>query len=391
MREYVLIFVVALAVTYLLAVLARELAMRIGAYARVRDRDVHEIPIPYFGGVAMMGGLTAAYLVATQLPFLSDSTRSDVIFDDARAVLIGGALICLVGALDDVFELDPITKFAGEVLAAGVVVVQGVQLYRLPLPGNESVSVFTFSGSQAAFITILLIITTVNAVNMVDGLDGLAAGVIGIGALAFFSFAVALVFINDQERATTAALLTAALAGVCFGILPHNFFPAKMFMGDSGSLLIGFFLACSTISLTGQFSTLSIDQGIDGASASLLPALLPVILPFAVLIVPFLDLLLAVIRRTREGRSPFSPDKRHLHHRLLEIGHSQRRAVVVMYLWAALVAFGVVVISLFSGWWSVLGLSVMTISTLVLTFGVPGHGGIIKPEEVPTPESSDVT
>ena len=149
-------------------------------------------------------------------------------------------------------------------------------------------------------------------------------------------------------------------------------------------MLIGFLLACSTISLTGQFSTLSIDQGVDGANASLLPALLPVILPFAVLIVPFLDLVLAVVRRTREGRSPFSPDKRHLHHRLLEIGHSQRRAVVVMYLWAALVAFGVVVISLFSGWWSALGLTAMAIVTLLLTFGVPGHRGIIKPEETPT-------
>lgn len=383
MREYLLIFLVALAVTYLLAVLAREAAMRIGAYARVRDRDVHEIPIPYFGGVAMMAGLIAAYLVASNLPFLSSSPRTDVVFHDARAILIGGALICLVGAIDDIFELDPVTKFAGEVLAAGVVVIQGVQLYRLPLPGNDSVSVFTFGGSQAALITILLIITTVNAVNMVDGLDGLAAGVVGIGALAFFSFAVALVFINDQERATTAAMLTAALAGVCFGFLPHNFFPARMFMGDSGSLLIGFMLACSTISLTGQFSTLSINQGVDGSNASLLPALLPVILPFAVLMVPFLDLVLAVVRRTREGRSPFSPDKRHLHHRLLEIGHSQRRAVVVMYLWAALVAFGVVVISLFSGWWSFLGLSVMAITTLLLTFGIPGHSGIIKHEETP--------
>jgi UDP-GlcNAc:undecaprenyl-phosphate GlcNAc-1-phosphate transferase len=161
-----------------------------------------------------------------------------------------------------------------------------------------------------------------------------------------------------------------------------------MFMGDSGSLLIGFMLACSTISLTGQFSTLSINQGIDGSSASLLPALLPVILPFAVLMVPFLDLVLAVVRRTREGRSPFSPDKRHLHHRLLEIGHSQRRAVVVMYLWAALVAFGVVVISLFSGWWSFLGLSAMAITTLLLTFGVPGHSGIIKHEPEHEPEDA---
>ena len=381
MREYLLIFLTAVAVTYLLAVLARELAMRLGAYARVRDRDVHEIPIPYFGGVAMMAGLGAAYVVATQLPFLSNSPRSSVIFHDARAVLMGGALICLVGALDDVFELDAITKLAGEVLAAGVVVVQGVQLLRLPFPGDQSMAFLTIGGSQAAFLTILLIVTTVNAVNFVDGLDGLAAGVVAIGALAFFTFSYLLVFINDNDLATTSAMLTAALAGACVGFLPHNFFPARLFMGDSGSLLLGFTLACSTISLTSQFSNKTIDQGIHGASANLLPALLPLILPFAVLMIPFLDLVLAVVRRTRKGLSPFSPDKQHLHHRLLEIGHSQRRAVVVMYLWAALVSFGVVVISLFSGWWSVLGLTAMAATTVLLTFGVPGHRGIIPADE----------
>jgi UDP-GlcNAc:undecaprenyl-phosphate/decaprenyl-phosphate GlcNAc-1-phosphate transferase len=378
MREYLLIFLTAVAVTYVLAVLARELAMRIGAYARVRDRDVHEIPIPYFGGVAMMGGLTAAYIVATKLPFLSSSPSHEVIFDDARAVLIGGAVICLVGVVDDVFELDAWTKFAGEVLAAGIVVVQGVQILTLPLPGDRALSTFSLDGPQAALITIVLIVGTVNAVNFVDGLDGLAAGVVAIGALAFFTFSYLLVYLNNQELATTAAILTAALAGVCIGFLPHNFFPARMFMGDSGALLIGFMLACSTITLTGQFSNTSINVGVGGANASLLPALLPLILPVAVLAVPFVDLLLAVVRRTRKGLSPFSPDKKHLHHRLLEIGHSQRRAVVVMYLWAGLVAFGVVIISLFSGWLSALGVALMAVTAFLLTFGVPGHRGIIK-------------
>ncbi len=381
MREYVLIFVVAAAVTYLLAVVARELAMKFGAYARVRDRDVHEIPIPYFGGVAMMAGLAAAYLVSTQLPFLGSSPSRDVIFHDTRAIIVGGAVMCLVGVIDDIFELDAITKLAGEVLAAGVVAVQGVQLYRLPLPGDKTLSTFALGGSQAALITVILIVATVNAVNFIDGLDGLAAGVVGIGAVAFFTFSVLLVFVNEAERATTAALLTAALAGACFGFLPHNFFPARMFMGDSGALLIGFMLACSAISLTGQFSTTTLERGLNGANASLLPALLPLILPFAVLIVPFVDLMLAVVRRTRAGRSPMAPDKKHLHHRLLEIGHSQRRAVIVMYLWAGLVAFGVVLVSLFSGWWSALGLVSMAIVAVLLTFGVPGHSGIIKSED----------
>ncbi len=384
MREYGLVFVTALAVTYVLAVPARELAMRTHAVAQVRDRDVHEIPIPYFGGVAMMGGLVAALIVAGQLPFLGHSPLRNVIFHDAQAVLWGGAVMCAVGVADDIFELDAVTKFAGEVLAAGVVVVKGVQLAWLPIPGGgETLSTFSLdNGSQAGLLTVIVIVATVNAVNFIDGLDGLAAGVIGIGAVAFFSFSVSLVFVNDAERATTAALLTAALAGACFGFLPHNFFPARMFMGDSGSLLIGFLLACSAVSLTGQFSTTTIDQGVAGASASLLPALLPLILPFSVLVVPFVDLLLAVLRRTRAGRSPFAPDKKHLHHRLLEIGHSQRRAVLVMYLWAGLVAFGVVVVSLFSGWWSAAGLSVMAAAALLLTFGVPGHSGLIKSEEV---------
>lgn len=152
-------------------------------------------------------------------------------------------------------------------------------------------------------------------------------------------------------------------------------------MGDSGALLIGFLLACSTISLTGQYPTSRIPQGLFGASASLLPAMLPLILPVAVLLVPFLDLVLAIVRRTRAGLSPFAPDKKHLHHQLLEIGHSQRRAVMVMYLWASLVAFGSVVVSLFSGWWSAVGLTAMTATALLVTFGVPGHEGIIPADE----------
>jgi UDP-GlcNAc:undecaprenyl-phosphate GlcNAc-1-phosphate transferase len=371
MREYLLVLVVGAGTTYLLAALARELALRVGAVAQVRDRDVHAIPIPYFGGVAMMGGLVASYITARHLPFLGRSQNQ--LFDDARAVLLGGMVICLVGVLDDLFELDAITKLAGEILAAGVVVVQGVQLYWLPLPGASTTTTFVLDGSQAALLTVLVIVTTVNAVNFVDGLDGLAAGVVGIGAAAFFSFAYLLAAENHLTVATTPALLTVALCGVCLGFLPHNFFPARMFMGDSGALLIGFMLSCSAISLTGQADAGSLSEGVAGATASLLPAFLPLVLPVAVLVVPFVDLVLAVVRRTRAGRSPFSPDKQHLHHRLLEIGHSHRRAVLVMYLWAGLVAGGVVVVSLFAGWRSIAGVLLLLVLAVLATFGLPGR------------------
>jgi UDP-GlcNAc:undecaprenyl-phosphate GlcNAc-1-phosphate transferase len=364
-REYLVVFGVALGVTYLLASIARQLAVRFGAVARVRDRDVHAIPTPYFGGPAMLGGLVAAYLVATNLPFLSTADSS--VFKDARSVVIGGAVICLVGVIDDLYELDALSKFAGQVLAGIIVVAQGVQFVYLPLYGNY----LGLDQVQAMIFTVLLIVGTANAVNFVDGLDGLAAGMVAIGAIAFFAFAFIVAVENGETRAIAAALLAAALAGACIGILPHNFFPARMFIGDSGSMLIGFVLACSSISLTGQFPATSLSEGIGGAQVSFLPSLLPLVLPFTILLVPFADLGLAVVRRTRAGRSPFSPDKMHIHHRLLEIGHSHRRAVLLMYAAAGLVAFGSVVISLFSGWQSILGFGLLALLTAAAVFLLP--------------------
>lgn len=368
MREYLVVFLVAVAVTYLLAVVAREGAMKVGAYARVRDRDVHAVPIPYFGGVAMMFGLLVAYLVASRMPFLSRS--EDAVLADAGAVMVGAVVITIVGVIDDVYELDALTKFAGQVLAAVITVAMGVQLVYLPLPGNT----WAIDPTQAILFSVLTIVVSVNAVNFVDGLDGLAAGVVGIGAVAFFAYAFVLVSENRQTNAIAAAMLCAALAGVCVGILPHNFNPARMFIGDAGSMLLGFVLACSAISLSGRFSAAESIRGLGGNQATLFPALLPLLLPFAVMLVPFVDLLLAVIRRTRAGRSPFAPDKLHLHHRLLEIGHSHRRAVLVMYMFAGLVAFGAVVLGLVGGWRAVAVVAVMTLVTAFVAFRLPRMG-----------------
>lgn len=366
MREYLVVFGIALGATYLLASIARMLAVRWGAVAKVRDRDVHRIPTPYFGGPAMLGGLVAAYMVATQLPFLAKAADSAV-FADARAVILGGAVICAVGVIDDLFELDALSKFAGQIFASVVVIVQGVQFVYLPLYGNY----VGLDQVQAVLLTVLLVVATTNAVNFVDGLDGLAAGIVAIGAIAFFTYAFLLAVENGETRAIAGALLTASLAGACLGVLPHNFFPARMFIGDSGSMLIGFVLACSTISLTGQFPATNLSEGVGGGQATFLAALLPIFLPVMVLLVPFVDMLLAVVRRTRAGRSPFSPDKMHLHHRLLEIGHSHRRAVLLMYMVAALVAFGSVAVSLFSGWLSFLTVGVLAVLTAAAVFVLP--------------------
>jgi UDP-GlcNAc:undecaprenyl-phosphate GlcNAc-1-phosphate transferase len=384
-REYLLVFLVAAATTYLLTVIAREIALRTGAVAQVRDRDVHAVPIPYLGGLAMLGGLVAAYFVARQLPFLSQR-GGPFVFRDAGIVLIAGALICAVGVLDDLFELDALTKLGGQVLAAGFLVTFGIQYYFFPQSDSTQ---WLLDPAQGALLTGFIVVATVNAVNFVDGLDGLAAGVVGIGAVAFFVFCYQLANINNVSLATTGALLSAALAGACAGFLPHNFHPARLFMGDSGSMLIGLVLSASAVTLTGQFSVDQISAGGAGSRASFLPTLLPLLLPISILIIPILDLVLAVVRRTRAGRSPFAPDKQHLHHRLLEIGHSHRVAVLIMWLWAGLVAFTTVLISLYSDdpwtWWS---LGAMAAVTIGLTFLLPKLHRPAEPPARPAPPPS---
>ena len=369
MREYALVFLTAATITYLLTVIAREIAIRTGAVAEVRDRDVHDEPIPYLGGLAMLGGLAAAYLVARELPFLSLS--DPIVFRDAGVVLAAGAIICTVGTLDDIFDLDALTKFGGQLLAAGFLVFNGIQFnFFFKSDGGQ----FALDPNQGAILTVFLVVATVNAVNFVDGLDGLAAGVVGIGAMALFVFCYQLSALNNLSVATTGALLSATLGGACAGFLPHNVHPARLFMGDSGSMLIGLFLSASAITLTGQFPASAVSEGAFGTDTNWVPMLLPVLLPICLLMLPVADLVLAIVRRTRAGRSPFAPDKQHLHHRMLEIGHSHRRAVLILWLWAALIAFSVVVISLYTGPLMWAGIGLWVVLTLVATFLLPTAG-----------------
>ena len=358
MREYLFVLVVAAATTLLLVGPAGALAARWGAVPPTRERDVHRFPIPRLGGLAMMAGLLAALAAASALPRLG---RVFELSTDARGVLLGAAVICAVGVADDVFNLDALTKLAGQVVAAGVMVLSGVQLYWIPLPGGPLVLTPEF----AVGLTVLTVLVTVNAVNFVDGLDGLAAGVVGLGALAFFSYSYLLAVVEGLSRMTLPALVSAALAGICLGFLPANVHPARIFMGDSGSMLIGFLLAGAAISLTGQLDPQLLPQG------SVLPALLPLLLPIAVIAIPFIDLMAAVWRRTRAGRSPFTPDKQHLHHRLLDLGHSHRRAVTIMWFWAALVAFGLVVVSLVGGRTTFIVVGLAVVGVVLLTLGRP--------------------
>jgi UDP-GlcNAc:undecaprenyl-phosphate GlcNAc-1-phosphate transferase len=363
LREYLLVGLTTAVVTFLLTGLARILALRVGAVAMPRERDVHRAPIPRLGGVAMYGGILGGVLLSHQLPVLR---RSFEFSGDVMGVLLAGGIIMLIGALDDRFELDSLTKFAGQVTAAGVLVLYGVQWFIFPwVPWNGgSGSALILGQDQAVLVTVALAVVLINAMNFVDGLDGLAAGIGFIAAVAIGAFTLQLLHRSGGSVSVYPPTLIAALvAGACLGFLPHNFQPARIFMGDSGAMLIGLMLAAASTSASGR-----VDSRTYGATDAL-ALFSPLLVVAAVLFVPLLDLLLAVVRRTRAGRSPFAPDKLHLHHRLLEIGHSHRRAVLVIYLWAALLAFGAVALTLFDVYvvvWSVtLGLLIAVLGSVV--------------------------
>ena len=331
LRELALVGLTAAIVTYFCTGGVRKLATRVGAVAYPRERDVHVQPTPRMGGLAMYVGVLAAVLLASQLPAL---TRGFVYSTAMPAVLVAGGVIMGIGLIDDRWGLDALTKFAGQITAASVLVTMGVawSVIYIPIGG---VGTIVLDQVSSILLTLALTVAIVNAMNFVDGLDGLAAGLGMITALAICVFSVGLLRDHGGDVLFyPPAVISVVLAGACLGFLPHNFHPARIFMGDSGSMLIGLMLAAASTSAAGPIS-----QSAYGAR-DVFALLSPFLLVVAVMFVPALDMLLAIVRRTRAGVSPFSPDKMHLHHRLLQIGHSHRRVVLLIYLWVGIVAFG---------------------------------------------------
>ncbi|MEU0410145.1 MraY family glycosyltransferase [Streptomyces griseorubiginosus] len=364
MREYLLTLCITAAVTYLLTGPVRKFAIVAGAMPEIRARDVHREPTPRLGGIAMFFGLCAGLLVADHLTNLSEVfTKSN----EPRALLSGAALIWLIGVLDDKFEIDALIKLGGQMIAAGVMVMQGLTILWLPIPSVGSVALTQWQGT---LLTVALVVITINAVNFVDGLDGLAAGMVCIAAAAFFLYAYRIWYSYGIEAAAPATLFSAILMGMCLGFLPHNMHPARIFMGDSGSMLIGLVLAAGAISITGQIDpdALKLFAGSEKAAVhQTVPVYIPLLLPLTIIAVPAADLISAIVRRTWRGQSPFAADRGHLHHRLLEIGHSHSRAVWIMYFWSALIAFGSLAYSVNSAsMWIVLGVVFLSAIGLVL-------------------------
>jgi UDP-GlcNAc:undecaprenyl-phosphate GlcNAc-1-phosphate transferase len=324
------VFLAAALTAFVTTPMVRRMAARFGAIDRPSDRKVHPRPTPTLGGIAIFLGVAAGLLVASATPSFRDVFR---LSSEPIGVLVAGGVILLLGIYDDVRGLAAPAKIAGQILAGGILVLFGVQLVYFWLPG---LGVLSLGPDLAVPLTLIWILVMVNAVNLIDGLDGLAAGVVAIAGAAFFVYAARAtepIFVGPSP----ATLFSAAVVGATLGFLPFNFNPAKIFMGDSGSMLLGLVLAAATISGVGRT---------DAPSNTDLAALsIPIIIPLLVLAIPLVDVMLAIVRRMRRRQAVFRPDKQHIHHRLLEIGHSHRQAVLLMYLWSALVAGSALAIS----------------------------------------------
>jgi UDP-GlcNAc:undecaprenyl-phosphate GlcNAc-1-phosphate transferase len=310
----------------------------------------------------------------------------DAVFANGRqllGVVVAAALIYGVGFVDDVFEVSAPAKLAGTVLAGGVLTLTGVSIvfFRVPFW-----SLVVLSSDLAVLVTVLWVIGMSHAVNLIDGLDGLAAGIVGIAAVAFFVYTAQLAG-NDLLRPDNVGPLVAAgVVGICVGFLPHNFHPARTFMGDGGALLLGLLMAAATISVGGQSRAQFSGQTYFFFA--------PLVIPLVILGVPVFDTLFAIVRRARTRAGVSTADKRHLHHRLMALGHGQRRSVLILWAWTALLS-GVALYPVITGKGDGLVLfAILALALLLFTYFHPGvraqrrsNGGEVAPRAaVPAPD-----
>lgn len=300
-----IIFAVAMGISFVLTPLVRKFAIKINAVDVPKDnRRMHKIPIPRIGGIAIFVGFMAAMLIFGK----SDS--------EMAWIMVGGLVIAALGIIDDLFALPALIKLVGQIIAAAIPVFNDVVIQNLTNPFAADGS-WTL-GVWAIPITILWIVAITNAVNFIDGLDGLACGVSAIASISMFVTAYLI-----PESPMTITLAMAALAGACLGFLPFNFNPAQIFMGDTGAMFIGYiFAACSVQGLFKMHAVISFA------------------VPFVVLAIPLADMIFAVVRRLARGKSPFSADRGHIHHKLIDMGLDQKQSVLILY--CLNIVFGVI-------------------------------------------------
>jgi UDP-GlcNAc:undecaprenyl-phosphate GlcNAc-1-phosphate transferase len=371
---YLLIFLASAGTTFLVTPLVRRLVVRVGAVYQPNDRSVHAVPTPTMGGVAMYAGFLAGMGVAFILPFFSEMRAGS---SEPLAAIMTCTLMTGLGVIDDRRGTSALAKATAQIFIAGILVLMGSALVYFWVPAFGFV---VLTADLSVLLTVLWVLVVANAVNLVDGLDGLAAGMVAIAAASFFVYVVRTP--STFGDASAAALLSSITVGICVGFLPWNFHPAKIFMGDSGSMLLGMLVAIFTISGVGR-NPIPPSGGDLAAIAGVL------VVPLLVLFIPFLDVVLAVVRRTWRGQGIGHADKEHIHHRLMEIGHSHPRAVLLMYLWSLLISCSALAVGLIDGRTTV-GLVLLGATLLFLITALPALDRWRRHGDAPAPHGESV-
>lgn len=346
-------------VTWVATFAVRRLAVRFSLIVLPDERRVHERPTPTVGGAAMYLGLLVAMIVASQLPGLSLLFRGS---SDPLGLVLAASMIFAVGMVDDLRDMSAPAKLSGQILAGMVLYLFGINMlyFRTPFAGTV-----VLSTDLIPVLTVVWVVGMANAVNLVDGLDGLAAGIVAIAAAAFFFYSHQLVAAGTIQPGS-GPLFCALVVGICVGFLPHNFHPARIFMGDAGALMLGLLMAASTMSVVGQT-----DQDFSGRTFFFFA---PVLIPFLILGIPILDTAFAIVRRAGRRMNPTMADKNHLHHRLMRLGHGQTRSVLILWTWTALLSGLVLAPSYVKGGLAVVPFGVAALAVALYTlFGVRGR------------------
>lgn len=330
--DYVLVGAIAAVCSFLLTFPLRRLCKRLGFLSVPDAEHLHDRPIPYGGGPAMFIAFLVAIVFADLVPSLHGVFLGS---SEPLGVVLGAAVILCVGLLDDARELSAPAKVAGQVLAAMLLVILGATMFWLKIPLAGTV---VLSSDLTPLITALWVIGITNAINLIDGLDGLAAGIVAIASGALAVYGLRLVELGALQPSNLGPLIAVVTCGVCVGFLPHNFNPARVFMGDAGALFLGLLMAAATMEIGGR------TEGVSGQTYFFYA---PLFLPLFILGVPISDMAFAYVRRVARGTSFDTRDNDHVHHRLVRLGHGPRRTVVILWAWTVVLS-GFVLFPLFA-------------------------------------------
>ena len=362
MGGYLVVGAVGAVVTFLTTFLVRRIAPRIGAVSMPGPRSVHTYPTPSLGGAAMFLGFCAALATASQLDQFRDMFDSS---SEPVGLLLAGGVMFLVGAVDDLRPVSPPAKVAGQVFSASLLCLFGVTMFYFRVP-FASYDYIVLSPDLAVLVTVVTVVVLANAMNLIDGLDGLATGIVIIAGTAMFLYSDRLLKAGLLDSSNIAPLVAVIAVSICVGFLPHNFNPARIFMGDAGAMFLGLLLAVTTIEMGGRTA--------DQFSGQTYFFFAPLLIPLVILAVPLLDTAFSFLRRLIGRKSFHVADREHLHHRLMRLGHGPRRSVAILWLWTALASALALIPTYTDRGNALVPIALAALALLLFTYFHPGRG-----------------